>query len=83
MEIFIVEVDRVYNSQILEYDTRAYSTEEKAKKALKEFVDEERKYCERDWWTIGCDDDDYFLAYEDGNYMHNHVEATVRLLEVM
>ena len=38
MEIFIVEVDRVWNGQIMEYDTKAYSTEEKAKKALKEFV---------------------------------------------
>ena len=83
MEIFIVEVDRVYNGQVLEYDTKAYSTEEKAKKALKEFVDDDKKYCERDGWTIDCDDDDYFLAYEEGDYLFNHVEAAVRLLEVI
>lgn len=83
MEVFIVEVDRVYRGNVLEYDTKAYSTEEKAKKALKKFVDEDRKYCERDGWTVECDDDDYFLAHEDGNYLYNHVEAAVRLLEVM
>ena len=83
MEIFIVEVDRVWDGQIMEYDTRAYSTEEKAKEALKKFVDEDCMYCERDGWTVDCDNDDYFLAYSEGDYLPNHTEAAVRRLEVM
>lgn len=83
MEIFIVEVDRVYKGQILEYDTKAYSTEKKAIKALKKFVNEDKQYCLRDGWKIEADDDDYFLAYEDGDYLFNHVESAVRLLEVI
>lgn len=82
MEIFIVEVDRVVDGEKMDYDTKAYSTEEKAKAALKEFVDDDRKYCERDGWTIEADFEDYFQAYADGDYPLNHCEAAVRLLEV-
>lgn len=82
MEIFIVETNGVYKGEEMSYDTRAYSTEEKAKKALKEFVDDERKCCEREGWKIESDDDDYFLAYEDGDYLFNHTEVAVRCLEV-
>lgn len=83
MEVFIVEVDRVYDGKILEYDTEAYSTEEKAEEALEEFVGDERIYCERDGWTIGSDSNDHFLAYLDGDYLFNHTEAVVKRIKVL
>ena len=83
MEVFIVEVDRVWNGEKMDYGTQVYSTKEKAVKALKEIVDDIKKYCKRDGWTIVCDNDDYFYAYLEDDYPYNHTEAAVRRLEVL
>lgn len=82
MEVFIVEVDRVWNGEEMDYGTQVYSTKEKAVKALKEIVNDIKKYCVRDGWTIECDNDDYFSAYLEDDYPYNRTEAAVRRYEV-
>ena len=83
MEIFIVEVNSVRRGDETGYDTKAYSTEEKAKSALKELVDDNRDLCKKDGWIISSDDDDYFLACNEDDYLYNHLEIAVRCLEVI
>lgn len=80
--MIIVEVNCVLRGDEIDYDPKAYSTEEKAKAALKEFVDDNRGIYKREGWVVSSDDDDYFLASNKDDYLYNHLEIAVRCLQV-
>lgn len=62
---------------------KVFSTREKARDALKEFAEKERKLCNEADWVVVTDDDDCFEAQMEGEYCYNHSCGYVAEREVL
>lgn len=62
---------------------RVYSTREKARAALVEFAERERKLCDEAGWVVVTDDADCFEAQMEGEYCYNHSCGYVAEREVL
>lgn len=82
-KVYVVTVNQVYQWEEMAVNyPKAFNTIDKAKAEFRKFVDDDRRYCERDGWKIEDDTDTHFLSYEDGDYVCNHTEVSIVELEV-
>lgn len=79
MKIYIFYIDQVVDFDHLTQKAEPHLTKESALIRFNEFVEDEKKYVERDGWHVENDEEDHFQAYVDGSYPENHVD--VRIME--
>ena len=82
MKIYVLTIHQVSDLEDLGIITKAFDTEEKAIAALKEWRDDEIKYCIDNEDVIEHDTPTHFEAYEDGRYCSNHSLGMVQEIEV-
>lgn len=83
--VWVFTVDQAYDGEVLDKIIKAFSTEEKAKACMHDFVhgkDGEYQFAQKHGWEIAVDNPDHFMAYEEGYYNSNHTEAEVIMLKV-
>ena len=69
-KVYVIYKDCIQNEQMYSGVLGVYNS---FHEALRHFADERKK--ERQYWseeTIECDGENYFYAYQDGNYCPNH-----------
>ena len=77
MKVYVLFIEQVSWTEVIRQTTDVFSTLEKARKAFKSFTDDERQDCERYGWTID-EQEDFFEAYQYGDYAENHTNAEIR-----
>lgn len=83
--VWIFTADQAYKDEVLDKIIKVFSTEEKAKAYMHDFVhgeDGEYQFAQEHGWDIEVDTPDHFMAYEEGYYNGNHTEAEVIMLKV-
>ena len=83
--VWVFTADQAYEDEVLDKIIKAFSTEEKAKAYMYDFVhgeDGEYQFAQNHGWNIAVDNPDHFMAYEEGYYNSNHTEAEVIMLKV-
>lgn len=83
--VWIFTADQAYEGAVFNKITKAFSTEEKAKAYMYDFVHGEGgeyQFAQKYGWNIAVDNPDHFMTYEEGYYISNHTEAEVLQLEV-
>lgn len=80
--VYVVHIRQVCDFEFLRDDCEVFASLEDAQKMFKSFVEDERKYVERDEWEIESDDDTTFEAFVDGEYSSNHTYASIETLEI-
>ena len=83
--VWVFTADQAYKDEVLDKITKVFSTEEKAKAYMHDFVhgeDGEYQFAQKHGWDIDVDNPDHFMTYEEGYYISNHTEAEVLQLEV-
>ena len=83
--VWVFTADQAYDGEVLDKITKAFSTEEKAKAYMHDFVhgeDGEYQFAQKHGWDIDVDNPDHFVAYEEGYYNSSHTEAEVIQLQV-
>ena len=83
--VWVFTAEQAYNGEVFNKLTMAFSTEEKAKAYMHDFVHGkygEYQYAQKHGWNIDVDNPDHFMAYEEGYYNSNHTEAEVIMLKV-
>lgn len=77
MKIYSVLISVVSDGEVIRLDTTPFRTIEQAVAYKTTIVDDERNYAERDDFIIEADNDDQFLAYEDGYFCTNHISIEI------
>ena len=83
--VWVFTVDQAYDGEVLDKIIKVFSTEEKVKACMHDFVhgkDGEYQFAQKHGWEIAVDNPDHFMAYEEGYYNNNHTEAEVIMLKV-
>ena len=83
--VWMFIADQAYKDEVLDKITKVFSTEEKAKAYMHDFVhgkDGEYQFAQKHGWEIAVDNPDHFMAYEEGYYNSNHTEVEVIQLQV-
>ena len=83
--VWFFTADQAYEGAVSNKITKAFSTEEKAKAYMYDFVHGEGgeyQFAQKYGWNIDVDNPDHFRTYEEGYYFSNHTEAEVLQLEV-
>ena len=82
MKVYVFTYQQAVDCKFLGVTNKVFANRDDALKAFKAWRDDEMKYVVRDHWTIGTDKEDYFEAYEEGYYNHNHSEGFVNEYDV-
>ena len=82
MKVYVFTYHQAVDCEFLGVTNKVFANRDDALKAFKAWRDDEMKYVVRDHWTIGTDKEDYFEAYEEGYYNHNHSEGFVNEYDV-
>ena len=80
--VYVLFIEQVSGGEVIRQSTDVYWIEEQARDVMKAFVADEIKFIEKQGWTLGCDKETSFEAYEDGYYAMNHTFVEVRKEEV-
>ncbi len=83
MKVYVLTIEQVCDYSEIDLSTEVYYTHEDARAALKMWRDDEIETVEEDEWDIETDNEDQFLAYEEGSYSKNHSQAIISECEVI
>lgn len=81
-QIWLFTRQLVWNYEDTGIHSFAFSTREKAIAAFKAWRDDELQEIKECGWKISDDNDDYFAAFEEGNWCNNHTEGFVEPLTI-
>lgn len=77
MKIYSVLISVVSDGEVVRLDTTPFRTREQAVGYKTTITDDERNYAKRDGFIVDADDEDQFLAYEDGYFCTNHISIEI------
>ena len=82
MKIYVFTYHAACDCEYLGTENKVFRTKEEALKAFNEWKKDEMEYVKRYEWKIGTDTDEYFEAYEEGDYCTNHTEGFINEYEI-
>lgn len=80
--VFCVHITIVDESGVIVNMPKLFQDTKDAVKFFMQEVMKEWKIANDKGWVIEDDDEDTFCAYEDGYYNNNHVNITIRKIEI-
>jgi len=83
MKVYVLTIDQVWDYSEIDLSTKVFYTSEDARAALKRWRDDEIETVEENEWNIETDNEDQFLACEDGAFAGNHSQAIISECDVM
>ena len=83
MKVYVLTIEQVWDYSEINLSTEVYYTSEDARAALKRWRDDEIETVEDNEWNIETDNEDQFLAFEDGAFAGNHSQAIISECEVI
>ena len=83
MKVYVLTIEQVWDYSEINLSTEVYYTSEDARAALKRWRDDEIETVEENEWDIETDNEDQFLAYEEGCFSKNHSQAIISECEVI
>ena len=82
MKIYVFTYHAACDCEYLGTENKVFRTKKEALKAFNEWKKDEMEYVKRYEWKIGTDTDEYFEAYEEGDYCCNHTEGFINEYEI-
>ena len=83
MKVYVLTIEQVWDYSEIDLSTEVYYTSEDARAALKRWRDDEIETVKENEWDIETDNEDQFLAYEEGCFSKNHSQAIISEREVI
>lgn len=75
--VYTLKIHEVSDYEELNNRVEVFEKLDDAEKALKEFVDDNKQYVEKNDWYVNINTDMDFEAYLDGEYLGNHIVVSI------